>query len=174
MTNVDDQQQTIPLTDRVPAPDKHRIAVLMQCLPVTDNPWISSRWEILSVIPARSSLRSIDSEPYSEGAEHRIVRHDGLLLQLHSDESESYYHNLMVDKPRCFVVSRQADDTDPPKPVLVTASFDEANAYAEGDDRVDSVPLPASLCQAVESYVLTHYVPTKRTKRKRQNWKPDS
>lgn len=174
MTGVDDQQKTIPLSDRAPTPDKHQIAVLMQCLPVTGNPWISSRWELISVIPARSSDRGVDSEPSTEGIGHRIVRHDGLSLQLHSDESESYYHNLMVDKPRCFVVSRQADDTDPPKPVLVTASFDAANAYAEGDDRVDSAPLSATLCHALESYVLTHYVPTKRTKRKRQNWKTSS
>ena len=54
--------------------------------------------------------------------------------------------------------------------MLVTASFDEANAHVEGDDRVDSLPLPPTLYQAIERYVLTHYVPTQRAKRKRDDW----
>lgn len=171
MIDVDHHTGLVPLDDHSPSTYCHQIAVLMQCIPVSNNPWIDSKWEVLSVIPARMGVNNDVDKSAVEGVEHRIVRHDGLSLRLHPDESESYYHNLMVDDPRCFVVCRQDEDTDIPVPTLVTVSFDEANAYAEGDDRVESVSLPLSLHQAVESYVLTHFVPTKRTKRKRQNWK---
>lgn len=171
MTDVDDQSGLVPLDDHSPTPDRYQIAVLMQCLPLSNNPWITSRWEVLSVIPARMGADIDAEESAADGDGHRIVRHDGLSLRLHPDESESYYYNLLVDDPRCFVVCRQDEANDIPVPTLVTVSFDEANAYAEGDDRVESVSLPLSLQQALESYVLTHFVPTKRTKRKRQNWK---
>lgn len=170
MTDIDDQLHPVPLQDHTPAPSRYQVAVLMQCVPVNDNPWISARWEVLSVIPARLAVIADASEPFTYCDGHRIVRHDGLDLRLHPDESESYYHNLMVDDPRCFVVCRQDEAAGVPIPTLVTVSFDEANAYAEGDDRVESVALPFSLQQALESYVLTHYVPTRKIKRKRQKW----
>ena len=53
-----------------------------------------------------------------------------------------------------------------PVPVLVTLSFDEANAYGEGGATVYHVAIPAELYAWVERYVLTHYVPEKKYKRK--------
>lgn len=159
----------VPLQDGPPVADTFPVAVLMQCSPVIDNRWLEARWELIGLLPARQAPLS-QATLRDDGAGDRIVRYDGLKLRLYADEAESYYHNLMVPEPQCFVVS-QMDETDTPRPMLVTASFDEASAYAEGDDRVDSLPLPAALLAAIEAYVLTHYVPTKRAKRKRTDWK---
>ena len=160
----------VPLADRPPCPDSFPVTVLMQCTQVTGHPWLDERWELIGVLPTPPGGTAADTPALRDDATgNRIVRHDGLTLRLHADEADSYYHNLMVPNPLCFVVS-ELDARGVPRPMLVTASFDEANAHVEGDDRVDSLPLPPTLYQAIERYVLTHYVPTQRAKRKRDDW----
>ena len=68
-----------------------------------------------------------------------------------------------------YVVMRRSD-ASLPGPVLVTPSFDEANAYSEGDDDVETVDKPAELVQWLEAFVIENYVPEKRKKRKRRAW----
>ena len=41
----------------------------------------------------------------------------------------------------------------------------------EADEVVESVAMPAELYRWVEQYVLENYLPEKRKKRKRDNWK---
>ena len=72
------------------------------------------------------------------------------------------------EAPGCFVVAEIAED-DPeqvPVPVLVTLSFDEANAYSEGGSTAYHVAIPAELYAWVEQYVLTQYMPEKKYKRR--------
>ena len=94
----------------------------------------------------------------------------GFSVSLFIDECESYYHNLMSPVPRSYVVARM-DDNDIPTPFLVSMSFDEAHAYLEGDEEVYDVDIPPELYRWTEAFVLAHYAPKKRVKRKRQNWK---
>ena len=80
----------------------------------------------------------------------------------------------MSPKPSCYIVSRVAEDdyTDEvPVPILVTLSFDQAHSYLEGDDVVFAVPLAPELYRWTEAYVLRHYAPEKKFKRKLKNWK---
>jgi hypothetical protein len=139
-----------------------------------DSPWINERWRLRAVVPGQERLEGgADDKDRASGqstVQPASVRFDGLRLVLHADESESYYHNLNVSEPRCYVVLREDGDAAP-EPVLVTASFDAANAYAEGDDLVDTAPLDPLLYLWIEEFVLTHYVPTERKKRKREPWK---
>lgn len=86
-------------------------------------------------------------------------------MRLHRDEAESYYWNLMAAQPQLFVICRERDAE--PEPFLVTASHDEAGAYMESDEVVFSVPMPPEIYRAVEAFVIEHYVPTPRKKRKR-------
>ena len=98
----------------------------------------------------------------------------GLKVTLFKDECESYYHNLMSPQPGCYVVAAEAEaeaDNEIPKPYLVSLSFDEVHAYLEGDEHVYAVEIPPELYKWTEAFVLTHYVATKKTKRKLKNWK---
>lgn len=60
---------------------------------------------------------------------------------------------------------------DMPVPYLVSLSFDEVHAYLEGDEQVFAVEIPPELYKWSEAFILTHYVATKKTKRKLKNWK---
>jgi len=98
----------------------------------------------------------------------------GLAIRLYADECESYYYNLVSNEPRCFVVAHRDDDGCPPEPFLATLSYDEAAAYQEGEDDVYAVPIPPELYPWLERFVLANYVPEKRTKRKRRDWKAEA
>jgi hypothetical protein len=173
MKDEDASGHYVPLRDQPQPADHFPVTVLMRSTPTPAHPWIAERWDVVGMVTAReaTAVRADAPAPAEESAE-RIVRFDGLILKLFPDEAESYYHNLTAPCPRCFVVCR-VDDAGRPVPVVVTASFDRANAYVEGDERVEAVALPADLYPAIEAFVLTHFVPTERSKRKRKNWKTD-
>ncbi len=156
------------------------VSVVMRITPTPEHRWLDERVETLAVVPATASAANGESaaeQPGSGGESaaqgSRIIRHDGLTLDLFADEAESYYSNLMVDDPRCFVIFHADEDEDEdaqPTPFIVTASADLAASYEEGDHRIDAVPLDPALLPTIEAFVLMHYVPEKRIKRKRRDW----
>ena len=97
----------------------------------------------------------------------------GFSVELFKDDAESYYFNIINEVPRIFVVCTLAD-ADRLEPLIVTLSCDEAASYMESDEVVESVAMPAELYRWVEQFVLEHYVPEKRKKRKRDNWKENA
>ncbi len=100
----------------------------------------------------------------------RQVLYPGFEISLHTDECESYYHNLVSARPCCYVVVR-SDEQGVPVPALVSLSFDEAHAYLEADEDVFPVDLAPELYRWTERFVIDHYVPRKRTRRRRDDWK---
>jgi len=156
------------LSDPSP-PEEFPVRILMRRQPVEGNRWIDHRWAALGIIAG---------DPNGE-AEVKIVERDGSRevlfsghrVALYRDECESYYHNIVAPEPQCYVLSRN-DENGTPLPFLVSLSFDEANAYLETDDvDVHPVPMPPELYRWIESYVLTHYVPERRRKRKLEDWR---
>lgn len=155
-------------------PDRFSISVIMEQSPSV-SPWADEHWEAIGV-----SAGTFDHESSNESSVIKIYEQNGVRrflntgfhIQLYVDECESYYHNLMVPSPRCFVVA-EADENEVPVPFLITLSFDEAQAYLEGDEVVYSVGIPPELYRWSEAFVLAHYVPQKKTKRKLKDWKAD-
>jgi hypothetical protein len=99
---------------------------------------------------------------------HRVYA--GLNLQLHRDDAESYYCNLVAERPSVFVICEQTDGGEL-KPMRVTVSYGEASAWTEVEETVQAVAMPPEVYRWVEQYVLEHYVPMKQRKRKRDDWK---
>ena len=94
----------------------------------------------------------------------------GLSIELHKDDAESFYCNLMSDNPSVFVICDEEQD-ELLQPSIVTLSYAEATTYMETDQRVERVEMPAELYRWLEQYVLANYVPEKKKKRKRTDWK---
>ena len=157
-------------------PGQLEVAVVMEKKP-SSHPWAEYSFDAVGlVVRTGDGSREVKRVLQDGATEHFLVT--GLTIELHPDECESYYHNLMSPEPGCFVVAEHNDDPDEmPVPYLATLSFDEAHAYLEGDEQVYSLPIPAELYKWAEAYVLTHYVAVKKTKRKLKNWseteKPD-
>lgn len=114
-----------------------------------------------------------------------IERSDGLLrvlwrglqLPLYKDECASYWVNLVSDAPALYVVCAEDEDCDNEDeaywPAFVSADYDEACAYFEGEEAVCRCPMPSDIAEGIEAFVLTHYRPEKFEKRKRKNWKAE-
>lgn len=98
------------------------------------------------------------------------VLYSGFKVRLYVDACESYYFNLISPNPQCYVIAR-LDEDNVPVPFLVSMSFDEAQAYSEADEEVYVVDIPPELYRWTEAFVLQHYHPQKRKKRKRDDWK---
>ena len=150
-------------------PERMSLAVIMEKQPST-HPWADFRYDAIGVVVQAGNEEKSVSRIHQDGDVERFLI-TGLGLQLHVDECESYYHNLMSPEPGCFIVADQPDSSDEmPIPYLVSLSFDEVHAYLEGDEQIYSVPIPPQLYRWAEAYVLTHYVAIKKTKRKLKNW----
>ena len=156
-------------SDWQPGRETFAVAALFERQAADDNPWLDYRWRLLGVLCGDELPEAGEGGVVHEDGATRQQLFTGLELQLFPDEVESYYHNLTVEQPRIYVVARDGDDG--PEPFLVTASFDVANAHVEADDLAFDTTLPAELYQPLEHFVVGHYFPEKRRKRKRDNWK---
>ena len=159
---------TPPLSIDDPAslPDSLPVNVLMERrLGVTR--WAKFVWQALAVTVGDGPARKCP-EVVVDHDDYRQLRYGGLRVHFHRDEVADYYHNLTAPAPGCYVVAalERIDGEDVPRPVRVTLNFDEANAYGEGDWAVYHVPISADLYPWVERFVVTHYVPEPKAKRK--------
>lgn len=151
-------------------PTSHPVSVLMQRTAVHDNRWIQARWSALGITAAKQHTDTTQVIAVAGDENESCFLWNGLSLHLYKDQAESYYHNLVMEKPRLFIVCRYNEEQKP-EPFLVTASCDEANAYVETDEIAYSVPLSIEFYQWIEGFVLEHYIPEKKFKRKLKNWK---
>lgn len=156
-----------------PVPDSFSLSVLVEYRELQDNRWEQGSWHVAGVVAGNSSTDDVEGERALHTATRgREFLHGGLRLRLYEDDAESYYFNLISDTPRVFVICNQ-EDGGPLQPFIVTLSYGEATSYMEGDEIVESVAMPPELYRWAERFVLEHYVPEKRKKRKRENWKEE-
>ena len=111
-----------------------------------------------------------DIPMHSQGDGNAQFLYTGFTLKLHKDEVESYYFNLMGERPSIFVICSE-DESGQLTPFLATPSYDEATAHTEVEEHVFSLPIPPEVYRWIEQFVLEHYRPTRKKKRKRANWK---
>lgn len=154
-----------------PLPTRFPISVVLESRP-SISPWVDQVWTAVAVMVVGEPLQFKSDAPQLIQQSGSVVRYlrAGLRLQLYPDECESYYHNLMSPEPSCYVIAHSEGCDVMPDPFLVSMSYDEAHAYMEGEDEIYAVPIPAELYRWVEAFVLRHYAPEKRVKRKRKNW----
>ncbi len=121
--------------------------------------------------PAKSKWADVIWEPHGVVSGHKgsdknlLVEHDGVVqwlhpgfeLQLHRDEAEGYYLNVVGLKPSVFVLWRMEDEQG--LPVQVTVSSEEAGRWLDGGHSVDRVPMPPELYAWVGDYVEKNYRP---------------
>jgi len=146
------------------------VIVVMERRPAEVSAWVDHIWKAVGVTVG-NTLDSQHESMVEQQDGFRLYIYPGYQVNLHIDECDSYYHNLMSPSPQCYVIVRQDEEDDEPRPFIVSLSFDEAHAYLEGDDTVFAVDMPAELYRWTESFVLTHYCPQQLKKRKRKDWR---
>lgn len=163
-------ESSLARQDREPHGD-FSLAIIMSRSP-SPSPWLDYQWQVVGVIASEwdgSQAPTAAQLVHQQGDTQQFLN-AGFRLQLHVDECESYYHNLCSPTPSCFVMATP-DSEGMPVPFLVSLSFDEANAYLEGEEQVFSVAMPPELYRWCEQFVVHHYVPEKKKKRRLKDWK---
>ena len=156
---------------------RFRLSVVLESEDKYFRGWPTRQWKLAAVISDNQGSDSMEG-PITIRESKTISQYlwKGLKLELFLDAAEGYWYNLLSDTPYVFVVCdhNEEDDDSVPVPYLVTASQDEAGAHLETDCLVLSSPLPATLRNKVEEYVVNNYAPKTKKKRKRKNWAQES
>ena len=161
---------SLDVTD-IKIPSSMTVSVIMESRPSASR-WIDEVWSVVGVTVGQygDDVAKQSAKVLIEQNGMKQLIYSGFSLTLHKDECESYYHNLKSPEPGCYVIARN-DGNEVPIPYIVSLSFDEANAYLECEDTVFTTSVPPELYRWVEQFVLVNYVPEKRVRRKRKNWK---
>lgn len=152
-------------------PQQYPVAVMVEFQRVDNNRWVDGRWVVTGVVSGEQlATDGIQCRQIHTSDTGQQYLWSGFSVELHKDDAESYYYNLMSDNPGAFVICNE-EQGEPLQPEFVTLSYGEATSYMETDARVERVAMPAELYRRLEQYVLANYVPEKKKKRKRDNWK---
>lgn len=167
-----------PAVPGLASPTEIPVTVLVECRQARSGPWVEEQWEAIAVVAGKDVADEVsETTLVHEDAESRRYLWSGLTLSLYKDSGESYWYNLMSGQPYLYVICDKTEDEEGAEsliPVLVTADQQEATGHMETDDWVYSVPMPEQVHQWVERFVVEHYVPAQKKKRRRQNWAEDS
>ena len=131
--------------------------------------WSVPSWRAVSVVAGEHIAGKGERSPIYERDEEAQYLWSGLSLALYRDLAEEYWYNLTGDNPSLFVVCHESPDGEL-APFEVTANHDVATTCLESDDHVFAVPIPPELYSHLEKFVVDHFVPQERKKRKRKNW----
>ena len=125
------------------------------------GPWGGETWEARRAVP--------DSSP--AGAAVQVIAEDGdatqylfpgFILRLTPVEAEGYLLNISSPRPTLFVLWRLEEGIGCPK--LLSASYHEGTRWADSDEHVDGVALPADLVPWIALFAAAHYRPEPKKK----------
>ncbi len=154
-----------------------KVSIVLERQEKTVKSWTTYQWELAAVISDKDGPDSMEGPiAIRESRERSQYLWKGLKIRLYVDAAEGYWYNLLSDVPYAFVVLEHdaVDEDEVPIPLLVTVSQDEAGAHLETDSLVLSSPLPSDIRDQTEAFIVNHYVPQTKKKRKRRNWYKES
>lgn len=132
--------------------------------------WSLANWEAVSVLVGE---RFADGEsqrvPLREGDGEVQYLWDGLRVNFYRDAAETYWFNLTGTRPSLFIICSEEDGGEL-VPIDVTADHEESTSAVESDYKAFAVPIPPEMIGQLEEFVMTHFKPPQRRKRKREDW----
>jgi len=150
--------------------DSFPVSIIMERSEVRHRDMTFPQWKVVGFVAGEHIVRDdchctvIHS---SAGREQYLWT--GYTVRLYKDSAESYWYNLVGANPYLFVLCREHDEYGM-APFIVSANYDEANAFMEVSGTVFSAPIPPVIYQWLERYVVENYQPQEPKKRSRMNW----
>lgn len=145
------------------------VAVVME-RETAPNRFEDWRFRIVDVVPNEAAFGTAPRVLRDDGRLQRTL-HPGFTLALYRDQADGYHLNLESGTPVWFVVWR-IDDEDPSRawPETVSLSYTEAGRWLDAQERVDNVPLVATLSAWLQAYTDVHYRPEPKKRRRPQSF----
>lgn len=150
------------------------VSVILERAIDRSKKWVVPQWKFFAVVTGEHIHQGDQKVLIHEDEIHCRYIWGGLVLKLYKDGTEGYWYNLLSDTPYLFVVCDGEEGEMDVEPGFITANQDEATGYMESDRIVLSIAMPVEICDIVERFVVSHYFPEQKKKRKRQNWADNS
>ena len=123
------------------------------------NAWEDWQFRVAEVLPDEAAFGSAPRLLHDDGRHARWL-FPGLRLELHADECKGYFLNLTSGAPVWFVPWRRDEaDASQARPIAVSVSYIEADRWMAAEERVDTVPLAAELCEWLREFTNEHFRP---------------
>lgn len=154
------------------------VAAVLARKQISRSGWSLVNWEGVAVLAgehfAAGTSRGVplrDGAAASQGSDGKDGRYlwDGLTLDLYRDAAETYWFNLTGARPALFIICSE-EPGDELLPTTVTADHDESVSATEADYKVFAVPIPPEILARIEEFVMAHFKPQAKRKRKREDW----
>jgi hypothetical protein len=136
--------------------------------------WVLPQWKAFAVVTGQHIYQHDQKVLIHEDEFRSRFFWGGLVVHLYKDGTEGYWYNLLSDSPYLFIVCDGEEGDRDVEPAFITANQDEATGYMESDRLVLSIAMPGDILDVIERYVVSHYHPEQKRKRKRQNWAENS
>ncbi|MEJ2177356.1 MAG: DUF3305 domain-containing protein [Gammaproteobacteria bacterium] len=150
------------------------LAVVLERTIDRSKRWVVPNWSVYTVVSGENLEHQHQQIPFREDPDRQFFFYGGLSLDLFKDGGEGYWYNLLSSDPYLFVACEGEPGAMEIEPFYVTANQDEAVGHLETDDIVLSIPMPEEIRELLEHYVVNHYQPVEKKKRKRRDWLEDS
>ena len=150
------------------------VAVILERVIDTTKKWVLPHWNLFAIVTGEHLHQQDQKVLIHEDEMRSRFYWGGMKLQLFKDGSEGYWYNLLSKTPFLFVICDGEEGDREVEPGLITANQDEATGYMESDRMVLSIAMPAEIRDVLEKYVISHYRPEQKKKRKRQDWAENS
>ncbi|MBR01737.1 MAG: DUF3305 domain-containing protein [Arenicellales bacterium] len=157
-------------TPNTPPETRFPVSVVIERKSFPGKAWMTDSWSVIGVVPAARESQQVSRTRIHRADDSEQFLYTGYCVSLYTDDLESYYANLRGDQPGIFVICEQEEGEDELWPLVVTLSYDEMASYVEVETPVFALPIPPDVYAWVEHYVLEHYVPTEKKKRRREKW----
>ena len=84
------------------------VSIIVAFQNTCDNRWESGYWKVTGLVAGGSAGgNGIHRQPLHAATEGTQYLWTGLSIELHRDDAESYYFNIISDTPRVFVICNQ-------------------------------------------------------------------
>lgn len=135
------------------------------------SPWAGLLWRPVSVFAGSPS-----AEPWTvldAGEEVTLFYAGGATIELHRTETTNYRDNLASGSPMLWVNLRPTGSEPPYDLLAVTADPAEGEAFTDaGSNLVEALPMPASVAEIVQRFIIEHHVERPFIKRQRDRQAP--
>lgn len=162
-------KETNSITSRITVP----VAVVLEKRLISGAFWTHASWYLESILAGQHLAVGSDSSQGVKTADTEngeLFLWSGFKITLFRDACERYWHALIGDQPKVYVVCREDEADGSFEPMIVTLDYDEALAHSETDGKVLSAEIPKELYKVMEEFVLENYRPAEFKKRKRKKW----
>ena len=138
----------------------------------SDHPWQDHSWHTVGLIPGAPAVT--ERRILAEGSGWVRYHAATLAVELFEKETEGYRFNLTASVPKVFVVLRPDEDSESDLvPFFATVNPSESQDYVDGDEMVDSIPMPEDMIAWVGHFVAEHHVDKPFKKRRREPYDPE-